>query len=39
VTFDFPSSQTIYDDFEFNVENVEVIPKGRKHWRGGFIVG
>jgi len=28
VTFDFPSSQTIYNDFEYMVENVEVIPKG-----------
>jgi hypothetical protein len=28
VTFDFPSSQTIYDDFEYMVENIEVIPKG-----------
>ena len=28
VTFDFPSSQTIYDDFEYKVENVELIPKG-----------
>ena len=28
VTFDFPSSQTIYDDFEYMVETVEVIPKG-----------
>ncbi|SVC34734.1 uncharacterized protein METZ01_LOCUS287588, partial [marine metagenome] len=28
VTFDFPSSQTIYDDFEYKVENIELIPKG-----------
>jgi len=28
VEFDFPSSKTIYDDFEFRVNEVEVTPRG-----------